>query len=100
MFDEMLLARVLDLHEKSCALLRWVEESLRNGRLSFAIVHGGTDSAAAAEEWIGHHLANIPADIRPEQADVSISRGCSFPYYSQVDLGNRRENMRPASIST
>jgi hypothetical protein len=52
-------------------LLRWVKASLRTGRLSFAIVHGASDSsAAAAREWIGRHLANIPDDARPEQVEV------------------------------
>ena len=71
MFDQQQVSRVLRLHEKSYALLRWVKASLRTGRLSFAIVHGASDSsAAAAREWIGRHLANIPDDARPEQVDV------------------------------
>ena len=70
MFDEQQVSRVLGLHEKSYALLRWVKASLRSGRLSFAIVHGASDSSAAAREWITLHLANIPDDARPEQVDV------------------------------
>ena len=72
MFDEQQVARVLDLHEKSYALLRWVNASLRSGRLTFTTVHGTSDSAAAAQEWIGRHLANIPDDARPHQSDVTV----------------------------
>jgi hypothetical protein len=72
MFDEQQVARVLGLHEKSYALLRWVKASLRTGRLSFSVAHGASDSSAAAREWIGRHLANIPDDARPEPADVPM----------------------------
>jgi hypothetical protein len=69
-FAEQQVTRVLALHEKSYALLRWVKASLRSGRLSFSIVHGAGDSAAAAQEWISRHLANIPDDARPGAEDV------------------------------
>jgi hypothetical protein len=70
MFDERRVALILDLHEKSYALLRWVKAALKEGRLSFSVVHDATDSETAAREWIQRHLPNIPADMRPDQADI------------------------------
>ena len=65
MFDSEILSEILDLHEKSFALLRWVKASLKRGTLSFSVVHRTTDSVDAAREWIERHLANLPADVRP-----------------------------------
>jgi hypothetical protein len=64
-FDSALLARTLDMHERSFALLKWVREALRIGGLSFVVVHGATDSATAAAEWLRRHLTAIPRDARP-----------------------------------
>lgn len=66
MFAEQQLNDVLDLHEKSFALLKWVRAALRNGQISFSVVHHTTDSADAAAEWIARHRQNIPANARPE----------------------------------
>jgi hypothetical protein len=65
MFDALQLREVVELHEKSFALLRWVRSALRSGSVSFAVVHETTDSAEAANEWIRRHLGNIPLDARP-----------------------------------
>ena len=65
MFDERQLAEILDLHNKSFALLRWVRESLNQGTVSFSVVHSASDSGEAAFEWIGRHLKNLPGDARP-----------------------------------
>ncbi|MES2791292.1 MAG: hypothetical protein V4719_16875 [Planctomycetota bacterium] len=70
MFDVLRLARILELHEKSFALLRWVRASLKQGKISFAVVHQSSDTAGAAEEWIRRHLGNIPAEARPPEDDV------------------------------
>ena len=52
MLEEAEIRRVLPLHEKSYALLRWTKNALRLGTLSFAVVHDATDSVDAAQEWI------------------------------------------------
>jgi hypothetical protein len=70
MFDLEQLSRIVGLHEKSYALLRWVKLTLRTGGLSFTVVHDANDSVAAAREWIGRHVKNIPDDARPEPADL------------------------------
>jgi hypothetical protein len=70
MFDEARVARVLELHERSYALLRWVKAALRDGHLSFEVVHDAGDSASAAEEWVRRHLANLPREARPAEPDV------------------------------
>jgi hypothetical protein len=70
MFDVKQLTHVLELHEKSFALLRWVRAGLRQGKISFSVVHQTADTATAAEEWIGRHLQNIPIEARPQLDDV------------------------------
>ncbi len=72
MFVESHLSTVLELQEKSFALLRWVRGALRDGRLSFAIVHTNADSAIVAQEWIERHRAGIPADARPNAAQTTM----------------------------
>src|SRR5688572_26875171 len=63
---------VLDLHEKSFALLKWVRASLRRGTLSFNVVHSATDSAGAAREWIGRHFGSLPTDAKPGEEQLPI----------------------------
>lgn len=72
MFDPQRIHDVIELHEKSFALLRWVRASLKGGQLSFAVVHQTTDSALAAAEWIERHLENIPQDARPRMEQLPM----------------------------
>lgn len=72
MFAQAELSTALELQQRSYALLKWVQGSLRGGGLSFAVVHQTTDSSAAASEWIGRHFANIPADARPAPEQVTV----------------------------
>ena len=72
MFVESHLSTVLELQEKSFALLRWVRGALRDGRLSFGIVHSNADSAIVAQEWIERHRAGIPADVRPNAEQTAM----------------------------
>lgn len=61
---------VLRLHERSYALLKWVGASLASRKLSFSVVHESTGSAEAVEEWLTRHRANVPADLRPDPAEL------------------------------
>ncbi len=72
MFDSERIHDVLDMHQRSFALLRWVRASLKKGLLSFSVVHGTTDSASAASEWIRRHLKNIPDDARPREEQIPM----------------------------
>jgi hypothetical protein len=72
MFNSQQIHEVLELHQRSFALLRWVRASLKNGQVSFSVVHKATDSAAAANEWIGRHLGNLPADARPRAEQIPM----------------------------
>jgi hypothetical protein len=72
MFDSKRIHELVELHEKSFALLRWVKASLKRGSLSFSLVHDTTDSAAAATEWIRRHFENIPPDARPGEAQIPM----------------------------
>lgn len=70
LFTREALEDLLRLHDLSYGLFRWVGSSLSGGSLSFAVVHGATDSAAAAEEWISRNLDNLPRDLRPRPGDL------------------------------
>lgn len=70
MFDRTQLETVLRLHEKSYELLKWVKSALKQGTISFSVVHTATDSTSAAAEWIQRHLANIPCAARPDAIEV------------------------------
>jgi hypothetical protein len=71
-FDSALLARTLTMHERSFALFKWVREALRNGGMSFAVLHGVSDSSTAAAEWLRRHLPAIPRDVRPAEEDIEV----------------------------
>jgi hypothetical protein len=74
MFNPTTLSSTLSLHERSFAMLQWVRAQLERGGLSFAVVHGATDSATAAQEWIARHWHNLPSDVRPA---TESSSGCT-----------------------
>ncbi len=61
------LERVVNLQQKSYALLKWINEGLQRGVLDFKYIHGAMDAGSAAKEWIGRHFENIPTDIRPNK---------------------------------
>ena len=72
MFDQQQLTTVLRLHEKSYELLKWAKAALKQGTISFSVLHTATDSASAAAEWIQRHLANVPSAARPVTTEVPL----------------------------
>jgi hypothetical protein len=72
LFDPQQIHEIVDLHQRSYALLRWVRASLRKGLLSFSVIHGATDSASAANEWIRRHLKSIPEEARPREEQIPM----------------------------
>jgi len=71
MFEYENLSRIIELQQKSYALLKWVNDGLKRNVLSFKYMHEAMDTSNAAKEWIGRHLNNIPLDIRPEKENLS-----------------------------
>ena len=72
MFDRKQLETVLRLHEKSYELLKWAKSALKQGTITFSVLHTATDSVSAAMEWIQRHLANIPSTARPDASEVPL----------------------------
>jgi hypothetical protein len=68
-FDE--LKRVLELHQRTYKLFRWMAERVRTQTLNFSVLHRDASTAEAAEEWIRRNHANLPADARPEPSTES-----------------------------
>jgi hypothetical protein len=71
MFNKQQLTEILELHEKSFGLLRWINSALKQNALSFSTMHETTDTARAAAEWIARHLSNIPHDVRPSENQMN-----------------------------
>jgi hypothetical protein len=65
MFDATQLKAVVDLQERSFALLRWVNRGMIAGTLKFDTVHGPLSLADAADEWVRRHYGMIPESARP-----------------------------------
>ncbi len=70
MFEMKKLGRILKLHEKSYAMLRWAQDSLKRGSLSFGVAHDAMNLGSSAEEWIRRHLSSIPPSARPDPGDI------------------------------
>ncbi len=70
MFDPDELRRVVQMHEKSYRLLKWMNSALRRRVLAFDVVHSAMSMAEAASEWLSRHCDNIPADARPQDVDL------------------------------
>lgn len=61
--------RVLRLQKQSYALLKWLNQNLGNGGLSFSVAHRAMSGAAAAEEWLARNEAQLPPAHRPAEAE-------------------------------
>ena len=59
MFDQGELRRVVQMHEKSYRLLKWMNSALRRRVLAFDVVHSTKNMAEAAGEWINRHCDNL-----------------------------------------
>src|SRR3990172_5128817 len=70
MIDVKELRRVLALHERTFALLRWVSGQLRSGTLDLSVIHTNMSFADAAEEWIRRNYQNLPEAVRPRSEEV------------------------------
>ncbi|GIW95439.1 MAG: hypothetical protein KatS3mg110_3480 [Pirellulaceae bacterium] len=70
MFELDEIRRVVELHEKSYRLLRWVGSALETGTVTFNYVHVAMSASDAAKEWLRRHFANIPGDLRPNEDDI------------------------------
>jgi hypothetical protein len=69
MFDADELRRVTGLQQRSYELLRWVNDALRAGTLSFKAVHEATTLSEAAADWLERNRANLPPNLRPAEED-------------------------------
>lgn len=70
LFSTTDLERLLNLHQKSYAVLKWVNGALEAGKLSFSVVHEATSTAHAAEEWLRRHYENLPREHRPTMDEL------------------------------
>jgi hypothetical protein len=70
MFVRAELERVLLLQEKTYALLKWLNASLRENRRLFGPVHEAMSLFDAGKEWIRAHYDQLPHDARPEPGEL------------------------------
>ena len=69
LLDAAELGRALRLQQQTYGLLKWLNQHLRNGSLSFSVVHRATGGAAAAEEWLVRNRAHIPPALAPADSE-------------------------------
>lgn len=69
LFDAAAMERVLHLQKQSYALLKWLNQHLGNGGLSFSVAHRATSGAEAAEEWLVRSRAQLPPAHLPAEAE-------------------------------
>lgn len=69
LFEISELERVLRLQKQSYGLLKWLNQHLKSGSLSFSVVHRAIGGSAAAEDWLGRNKAHIPPALVPPASD-------------------------------
>ena len=69
LFNPREVERTLRLQQQSYALLKWLNQHLRKGSLSFNVVHGATAGPAAAEDWLARNRAHFPPALVPADAE-------------------------------
>lgn len=65
MLDEKELRDSVDLQKRSYGLLKWVAESVRNGKMAFNQIHEYTTAVESARDWLQICGADVPAMYRP-----------------------------------
>ncbi|MEM1442409.1 MAG: hypothetical protein AAGF67_08705 [Verrucomicrobiota bacterium] len=68
MFQREELENALDIHRRAYRLLRWVEEAIEKGFISFTCAHDYASASESARDWVEEHYENIPEDCRPSRA--------------------------------
>ncbi|MBC7528910.1 MAG: hypothetical protein H7308_15350 [Chthonomonadaceae bacterium] len=71
MFDAGKLAQVIDLHQKSYGLLKWVGDALESGSLNFERVHSSLSFSEAAQDWIERNFESLPTVTRPAKEEIA-----------------------------
>jgi len=71
LFQPAEVERVLRLQRQSYGLLKWLNQHLRNGSLSFTVAHRATAESSAAEEWLARNRAHIPPALLPAESERS-----------------------------
>src|ERR1700741_334858 len=69
LFESSEMERVLRLQQQSYGLLKWLNQHLKKGSLSFNVVHGATSGPAAAEEWLVRNRAHLPPALLPADSE-------------------------------
>jgi hypothetical protein len=70
MFTHDQIVEIIDLSEKSYALLKWVGSSLKRGFLKFDVVHEAVQISEATKDWLIRHNDQIPKNYRPNRSKV------------------------------
>jgi hypothetical protein len=69
LFESSEMERVLRLQQQSYGLLKWLNQHLKKGSLSFNVVHDATSGPAAAEEWLARNRAHLPPALLPADSE-------------------------------
>ena len=70
MFNRTELTKVVDLQQKSFALLQWVRNQMDAGTLDVSTLQNATAFYSVAFAWITRNLSHFPPETRPDEADT------------------------------
>ena len=70
MFNRTELTKVVDLQQKSFALLQWVRNQMDAGTLDVSTLQNATTFYSVAFAWITRNLSNFPPETRPDETDT------------------------------
>ena len=82
MFDHERIERAVRLQQKSYALLKWLNNALGKGGVSFDKAHDAASESDVAREWIHRNRLSLPATCCPQDDELQedCARFISFLY--------------------
>src|SRR5262245_57767864 len=70
LFEEGAIRRAVDLQRRSYTLLRWMDQAIEKGFISYDAAHTYATLSGATQAWIDRHYMDIPVAARPAKEDV------------------------------
>ncbi len=65
MFDTAQLGEAIEIQNRAYKLIRWVDDAIERGFITFTSAHAYATDSEAASAWIAEHYHNLPPESRP-----------------------------------
>jgi hypothetical protein len=86
------LERVILLHNRSFALLKWVGHQMQRGSLDLSHVHKAMNAGEAAADWLCRNRDNLPKGVRPNDRELTAFANL-FASYLRTSFEIGKKNM-------